>query len=80
VFTFAAASVEEIETTPRTSVLSRVKSAWSSLMWWRPQGDYHVRKVPVKIEPKVFFANERTFLAWLHMSVTLASIAVAIVA
>jgi uncharacterized membrane protein YidH (DUF202 family) len=32
------------------------------------------------VEPKVFFANERTFLAWLHMSVTLASISVAIVA
>ena len=38
------------------------------------------RSVPVKIEPKVFFANERTFLAWLHMSVTLASISIAIVA
>uniref|UniRef100_A0A7S2V667 DUF202 domain-containing protein n=1 Tax=Fibrocapsa japonica TaxID=94617 RepID=A0A7S2V667_9STRA len=38
------------------------------------------RKVPVKIEPKVFFANERTFLAWLHMSVTLASISIAIIA
>lgn len=38
------------------------------------------RKVPVKVEPKVFFANERTFLAWLHMSVTLASISIAIVA
>lgn len=38
------------------------------------------RSVPVKIEPKVFFANERTFLAWLHMAVTLASISVAIVA
>eukprot|EP01036_Dinobryon_divergens_P025650 gene25650-34223_t len=38
------------------------------------------RKLPVKVEPKVFFANERTFLAWLHMSVTLASISVAIVA
>ena len=23
------------------------------------------RKVPVKVEPKVFFANERTFLSWL---------------
>ena len=32
------------------------------------------RKVPVKVEPKVYFANERTFLAWLHMSVTLAGI------
>ena len=38
------------------------------------------RKVPTKVEPKVFFANERTFLAWLHMSVTLSSISVAIVA
>ena len=39
-----------------------------------------LRKVPIKIEPKVFFANERTFLAWLHMAVTLASISMAIVA
>ena len=38
------------------------------------------RKVPVKIEPKVYFANERTFLDWMHMSVTLASISVAITA
>jgi uncharacterized membrane protein YidH (DUF202 family) len=22
-----------------------------------------------KVEPKVFFANERTFLSWMHMSV-----------
>lgn len=40
----------------------------------------HVRKVPVKVEPKVFFANERTFLAWIHMSLTMASISVGIVA
>jgi uncharacterized membrane protein YidH (DUF202 family) len=38
------------------------------------------RKVPIKVEPKVFFANERTFLSWMHMAVTLASIAVAIIA
>ncbi|GMH65418.1 hypothetical protein TrST_g10131 [Triparma strigata] len=37
------------------------------------------RKVPIKVEPKVFFANERTFLAWLHTAVTLASISVAII-
>jgi len=37
------------------------------------------RRVPIKVEPKVFFANERTFLAWLHTSVTLAGISVAIV-
>lgn len=45
-----------------------------------PQGpSSYVRKIPVKVEPKVFFANERTFLAWLHMSLTLASISVGIV-
>lgn len=38
------------------------------------------RKVPVKVEPKVFFANERTFLAWLHASILLAGASVAIVA
>jgi hypothetical protein len=38
------------------------------------------RKAPVKIDPKVFFANERTFLAWMHVSVILAGASVAIVA
>jgi hypothetical protein len=38
------------------------------------------RKVPVKVEPKVFFANERTFLQWLHASLFLAGASVAIVA
>lgn len=37
-------------------------------------------QVPVKVEPKVYFANERTFLSWLHMAVTLATISMAIVA
>eukprot|EP01084_Bolivina_argentea_P274358 467620_1 len=36
------------------------------------------RKVPVKVEPKVFFSNERTFIAWMHMGVTLSTISVAI--
>lgn len=31
----------------------------------------------IKIEPKVFFANERTFLAWLHTSVLLAGASIA---
>ena len=38
------------------------------------------RKAPVKIEPKVFFANERTFLAWMHLSVILAGASIAILA
>ena len=27
------------------------------------------RTTPMRIEPKTFFANERTFLSWLHMAV-----------
>ena len=37
------------------------------------------RKAPVKVEPKVHFANERTFLTWLHVCVVLAGASVAIV-
>jgi len=33
-----------------------------------------------KIEPKIFFANERTFLHWLHAGVTLSTIATGILA
>jgi uncharacterized membrane protein YidH (DUF202 family) len=38
------------------------------------------RKAPIKVEPKVFFANERTFLAWLHISIILAGASIAILA
>lgn len=38
------------------------------------------RKVPMRVEPKTFFANERTFLSWLHMAVTIGSISSALVA
>jgi uncharacterized membrane protein YidH (DUF202 family) len=34
--------------------------------------------IVMRIEPKTFFANERTFLSWLHMAVTLGSIAAAL--
>ena len=37
------------------------------------------RQAAIKIEPKVFFANERTFLAWLHSSVLLAGASIAVV-
>lgn len=37
------------------------------------------RRMPVKVDPKVFFANERTFLAWMHMALILGGIAIAII-
>ena len=33
-----------------------------------------------KIEPKLFFANERTFIKWLHMAVILTSISIGVLA
>ena len=33
-----------------------------------------------KVEPKLFFANERTFIKWLHMAVILTSISIGILA
>ena len=37
------------------------------------------RRVPLKVEPKVFLANERTFLAWLHVCLMLAGASLTIV-
>ncbi|KAK9729289.1 hypothetical protein K7432_000437 [Basidiobolus ranarum] len=31
--------------------------------------------IPVRVEPKVFFANERTFLSWLHFTIVLGGLA-----
>ncbi|KAI9356546.1 VTC domain-containing protein [Zopfochytrium polystomum] len=32
-------------------------------------------QLPVRVEPKVFFANERTFLSWLHFCIVLGGLA-----
>lgn len=40
--------------------------------------DKDSRGAPVKIEPKVFFANERTFLSWFQSSLFVSSIGVAL--
>jgi SPX domain protein involved in polyphosphate accumulation/uncharacterized membrane protein YidH (DUF202 family) len=32
-------------------------------------------QLPTRVEPKVFFANERTFLTWLHFAIILATLA-----
>eukprot|EP00611_Tribonema_gayanum_P009198 TRINITY_DN1895_c0_g1_i5.p1 TRINITY_DN1895_c0_g1~~TRINITY_DN1895_c0_g1_i5.p1 ORF type:complete len:181 (-),score=44.99 TRINITY_DN1895_c0_g1_i5:72-614(-) len=54
--------------------------------WWpfrpkarRQQMDKPRSSASVKVEPKVFFSNERTFIAWMHVSVTMATIATAII-
>lgn len=35
--------------------------------------------IPVRVEPKVYFANERTYLSWLEHSIYLSTVAVALV-
>jgi uncharacterized membrane protein YidH (DUF202 family) len=61
--------------------MDRMRISVAKIFRWRQTAQHHKqRKIPIKIEPKVFFANERTFLAWLHMSVTLAAIALGILA
>ncbi|PVU99443.1 hypothetical protein BB560_005498 [Smittium megazygosporum] len=35
--------------------------------------------IPVRVEPKVFFANERTFLSWLNFSILLGTISLGLV-
>lgn len=47
----------------------------------RAQGNAAEKRIsiPVRIEPKVFFANERTFLSWIHFSIFLGGISTALV-
>lgn len=62
------------------------KNSWMSFSWLGssrhelPRTEEKLRKVPTKVEPKVFFSNERTFLSWLNMAVTLSTISLAVAA
>lgn len=66
--------------TEKTSLLEKIGNVFSNTdsdeneYYQKNKEAYKVRKTPMKIEPKVFFANERTFLSWIHMSITLGSI------
>lgn len=35
--------------------------------------------IPIRVEPKVYFANERTFLSWIHFSIFLGGVSTALV-
>ncbi|PSC71737.1 VTC domain-containing [Micractinium conductrix] len=65
---------------PRLSRLGRAIDWWFSKPPMQPRPSASLASgAPVKkIEPKTFFANERTFLSWLHMAVTIGSIATAL--
>lgn len=61
---------EEDEKTPLLGSSSMGRS--------RSKGEKRIA-VPVRVEPKVFFANERTFLSWIHFSIFLGGISTALV-
>jgi hypothetical protein len=46
--------------------------------WAAPMSADHM--TTQKVEPKLFFANERTFLSWLHMAVLLSSSSIGVLA
>ncbi len=57
-------------------------SAHMEAPWWNP---FHRSEGPSvhiaqRLEPKTFLASERTFMSWLHMAITLSSIATALLA
>ena len=47
---------------------------------WTNTVPIKLRKAPIKIEPKVYFANERTFLTWMHSATVLSAAAIGIIA
>lgn len=55
------------------------ESSWWS--WWPFGGDQGMKtSIPQRLEPKTFLASERTFLAWLHMAITISAISCALLA
>ena len=62
------------------SFVSRFFGSWKKTDETDPSIMVKPRKAPIKVEPKVFFANERTFLAWMHVSIILAGASIAILA
>eukprot|EP00624_Nannochloropsis_granulata_P006383 evm.model.NODE_47213_length_8085_cov_26.603340.1 len=57
---------------------------WESLCGgcfaWAAPPEMTARMAQQKVEPKLFFANERTFIHWLNMAVTISSLGAAVLA
>jgi SPX domain protein involved in polyphosphate accumulation/uncharacterized membrane protein YidH (DUF202 family) len=78
---YISAGIFMVVPTPHPSIPSNGNLSGTNPM----RGRVEVRKfkapkgkrihVPVRVEPKVYFANERTFLSWLEFSIYLGSIA-----
>jgi hypothetical protein len=65
--------------TPQTQVRRR-RGIWSRLLYVRTKKTHDPYAGGRKIDPKVYFSIERTYLAWMHTSLMLAGISLAIMA
>ena len=74
---------DEDEKLPMISTKSQPKRDKGAGISSKPQSQNNSAEkriaIPVRIEPKVFFANERTFLSWIHFSIFLGGISTALV-
>ena len=58
-----------------------VPTCLPSFCWeWATEAPDDMRVTPQKVEPKLFFANERTFMKWLHMAVIMSSASTGVLA
>jgi len=69
---------------PKVVEPARRRTVQSQQSWWEQCLPFKnpldkPLKVPVRVEPKTYFANERTFLSWLNMAVLLSSVAVGLI-
>lgn len=66
-----------------TTTTTNVRSFWDRLYgtkMYTPGAELQLpRKVPMRVEPKSYFANERTFLSWTSMAVSLGGVSSALV-
>jgi len=60
------------------TIMTLPKKLWEKARAWWEKTDVK-KQIPMKIEPKTFFANERTFIQWLSFLVLLQSIGVGLV-
>lgn len=73
-------AMKVVERKPPTGLFGWVQRVLNPKTSRGSTGQLLTKLTPAKIEPKVYFANERTFLHWMHMCVTLGAIAMAITA
>jgi uncharacterized membrane protein YidH (DUF202 family) len=76
-------SLENLPQSPPYNTTSCLNSNFHPQHWYQQLTDKCPNKqtgkriaLPTRVEPKVFFANERTFLSWLNFTVILGALAI----